>query len=68
MSLSVARPIVSEPGGTSGDEPGRRILSIAVARFDGEPQRADEGTIWVGAASGAVGSSGDGGSGGGGAG
>ena len=63
MSLSVARPIVSEPGGTSGDEPGRRILSMEVARFDGEPPRADDGRIWVGAASGAGG--GDGGAGGG---
>ena len=53
MSLSVARPMVSDPGGGGADdEPGRRILSIEVARFDVPPARAADGPIWVGAFSG----------------
>ena len=51
MSLSVARPIFSAPGGTSAEDPGRRILSMDVARADPEPPRAGDGPIWVGAAS-----------------
>ena len=54
MSLSVARPMVSDPGGAAaaGEEPGRRIFSIEVARFDAPPGRADDGPIRVAAASG----------------
>ncbi len=33
MSLSVARPILTEPGGASAGRPGRRILSMLVARL-----------------------------------
>ena len=51
MSLSVARPTLSAPGGTSAEDPGRRILSMDVARADPEPPRAGDGPIWVGAAS-----------------
>ena len=51
MSLSAARPIFSAPGGASGAEPGRRIFSIDVARFDVPPGRAGVGPICVGAAS-----------------
>ena len=46
MSLSTARPIFSEPSGGSPADPGRRILSIDVARVDGPPPRAF-GPIWV---------------------
>ena len=34
MSLSVARPILIEPGGASTDRPGRRIFSMLVAMLD----------------------------------
>ena len=54
MLLSVARPMVSDPGGGGAEEaPGRRILSIEVARFEvpGDPPRDWAGPIWVGAAS-----------------
>ena len=51
MSLSVARPILTAPGGTSaGAPPGRRIFSIEVARFDDPPGLTATGRIWVGAA------------------
>jgi hypothetical protein len=33
MSLSVARPILTAPAGTSEVRPGRRILSMLVARL-----------------------------------
>ena len=48
MSLSLARPIFTEPGGTSGARPGRRILSMLVAMLPSPPERgAAAGPIWV---------------------
>ena len=52
MSLSVARPIFSDPGGGGPDEPGRRILSIEVPKLDVEVAGVGDGPICVGAASG----------------
>ena len=39
MSLSLARPIFTAPGGDSGARPGRRILSMLVARLPPSPER-----------------------------
>src|SRR6478752_4984790 len=48
MSLSVARPILTEPCGRSADFPGRRILSMLVARLEPSPDPPDLGGIAVG--------------------
>ncbi len=45
MSLSVARPIFTPPGGVSVGAPGRRILSIEVAMFDVPPDLFSIGRI-----------------------
>ena len=52
MSLSVARPIFSDPGGGGAEDPGRRIFSIEVPRFDVDVAGVGDGPIWVGKASG----------------
>ena len=45
MSLSVARPILIEPAGTSAGRPGRRILSMLVARLPSLERGAAVGPI-----------------------
>src|ERR1700759_5708207 len=47
MSLSVARPILMPPAGTSGARPGRRILSMLVARLPSLVRGAAVGPICV---------------------
>ena len=47
MSLSVARPILIAPGGASADLPGRRILSMLVARLPSLERGAAVGPIAV---------------------
>ena len=47
MSLSVARPILIEPGGASADLPGRRIFSMLVARLPSLERGAAVGPIEV---------------------
>ena len=47
MSLSVARPILIEPGGTSAGRPGRRIFSMLVARLPSLERGAAVGPIAV---------------------
>ena len=49
MSLSVARPILMPPAGTSGALPGRRILSMLVARLPSLARGVAVGPIVVGA-------------------
>ena len=45
MSLSVARPILMEPGGASAGRPGRRIFSMLVARLPSRPRGAAAGPM-----------------------
>src|SRR5439155_18438126 len=47
MSLSVARPILIDPGGALGALPGRRIFSMLVARLPSLVRGAAVGPIWV---------------------
>ena len=47
MSLSVARPILIAPAGTSAARPGRRILSMLVARLPSLERGAAVGPICV---------------------
>src|SRR5689334_2748786 len=47
MSLSVARPILIDPGGALGAPPGRRILSMLVARLPSLDRGAADGPIMV---------------------
>ena len=47
MSLSVARPILVAPAGTSVVRPGRRIFSMLVARLPSLERGAAVGPIWV---------------------
>ena len=47
MSLSVARPILIEPGGALGALPGRRIFSMLVARLPSLVRGAAVGPSWV---------------------
>ena len=47
MSLSVARPILTDPGGASAGRPGRRIFSMLVARLPSLVRGAAVGPIDV---------------------
>jgi hypothetical protein len=47
MSLSVARPILIDPGGALGAALGRRIFSMLVARLPSDVRGAAVGPSWV---------------------